>query len=308
MKKFILPIICCFVFGAVSAQDEAIFSHYNVAPIIINPAYAGFTGNHQILFNARAQWTGFPDAPKTLGVQYNGPIGDIFGLGVGVVTETAARMTRIRAKLNYAFRFTVSDNVVLSTGFSTEFQQMSIGNNILGENFYQPGDGVIEDAVDGQQVFDASFGAWGSFSERTFIGFAVTNLIQARLDNIVTSQDQGSILDHYIVMAGHQFTFAQGGFTIEPSIMMRQVKDAPSQLDVNLKAGFLQDQVLAGISYRTIGAVGILLGTEINNFNLYYTFDLSTEEFQQFTSGSHEFTLAFGFSRGDSRSRSRRRR
>ena len=53
------------------AQEEAIFMHYTINPILINPAAAGFNETYQLQFNARAQWTGFVDAPTTLAARYN---------------------------------------------------------------------------------------------------------------------------------------------------------------------------------------------------------------------------------------------
>lgn len=313
MKKLILLFITLACGLQAFSQDEAIFSHYFLAPIIVNPAYAGFDGESQVLFNARAQWSGFPDAPQTIGAQFNTPIGKVFGIGVGLVSESAARMTNLSAKINYGFRFPLSEqnNNTLSIGFSTEFNQQSLGGNTLFESFYELGDNIIENAVDGKNFFDASFGVFGRFyfgeSDFFYTGLSITNLVQTRLDDIVTSNDTGSFLDYYLFMAGYQFSPGGDGnnFYLEPSVMLRQIKDAPFQADINLKAGFGGDVLVAGLSYRTIGTVGILLGTDFGNvrndsnknsgLRFYYTFDLSTQEFQQFTSGSHEITLAFGF-------------
>ena len=321
MKKFIPHIL--FLFFSLTcfnlkAQDEAVFAHYNIYPVLINPAATGFGNTHQIMFNARAQWTSFPDAPKTVGVQYNGPIGNVFGFGLGLTTESAASQTRFKANLNSAFRFGIGDNAKLSAGFSFQYHQMSIGNNIFGENLYEIGDDIIEAFVNGQGEFDASLGVFGRFGQdgNTFAGVSFINMVRSRLDDIVVSgQNDNALLSHYVVIAGHNLVFADGAFSLEPSIMFRQVLDAPFQTDFNVKAGFLEDRVVAGLSYRTLGIVGVLLGGELrfgnqsgpvddrSAVNLFYTFDLSTQEFQQFTSGSHEITLAFGFNRKDQRRR-----
>lgn len=319
MKKFTpyIPILFfCLMALNLKGQDEAVFAHYNLYPVLINPAAAGFDDAHQIMFNARAQWTSFPDAPKTVGVQYNGPIGNVFGFGLGVTTESAASLTRFRARMNSAFRFGIGENARLSAGFSFEYHQMSIGNNIFGENLYEIGDDIIEAFVDGQGDFDASVGLFGRFGPEgnTFAGVSFINMVRSRLDDIVVSGQSGNtIFSHYTVLAGHNFVFSDGAFSLEPSVMFRQVLDAPFQTDFNIKAGFLEDRVIAGLSYRTLGTIGVLLGGELrfgnqsgpvddrSAVNLFYTFDLSTQEFQQFTSGSHEITLAFGFNRRNPR-------
>jgi type IX secretion system PorP/SprF family membrane protein len=118
MKKILLlAIFAAVALTQIQAQDQAIFSHYNISPILIHPAAAGFGGQHQLLFNARMQWTGFPDAPKTFMAQYNGPLSKSFGIGFGVLSESAAQLRRTRAQLNYAIRFPLGDDWEMAAGF-----------------------------------------------------------------------------------------------------------------------------------------------------------------------------------------------
>lgn len=301
-----------------AAQGQTFFSHYHLTPIIANPAYAGFDNESQVLFNARAQWTGFPDAPQAIGAQFHTSIGKTFGIGVGAYSETAARLSMAAAKVNFAFKIPLSDfnKNTLSLGLSTEIMQESLGSNTLAESFYELGDNIIEGAVDGRNYFDASFGAFGRFyfnndQDFFYAGLTLTNLVQARLDNIstqtTTTTEEGGFLKYYLIMAGYRFSPGGDGntFYVEPSLMLRQIPDAPFQTDINVKAGFGGDVLVAGLSYRSTKAIGVLLGTDFGNVNnntnknsglrLFYTFDLSTQEFQSYTSGSHEITLAFGF-------------
>lgn len=281
-----------------SAQDEAIFTHYNLAPILINPAAAGFEETHQIQFNARGQWIGFPDAPKNVGVQYHGPLGNTFGFGLAVMGESAGRYSRVRARLNSGFRFKIKEDIKLAIGFSTEFSQFSVGNNILGEPdpIYQPGDDIIEAAVNGRQQFDASLGFFARFYENTYASLSFTNLIAERLRSIGTGEETGSLFQHYAFLVGHKFELSNNQLSLEPSIMLRQIKDTPFNVDINIKAGILNDKLIAGLSYRSLKTIGALIGTEISeSFRFFYTFDLSMQDLQQYSTGSHEVTLAFGF-------------
>ncbi len=43
------------------------------------------------------------------------------------------------------------------------------------------------------------------------------------------------------------------------------------------------------------GAAGLLLGTKLPSFHLYYSYDISFQRFQKFSTGTHEVTLAFSF-------------
>jgi type IX secretion system PorP/SprF family membrane protein len=299
MKKLLLLIASVVSFQFLSAQDEAIFTHYHITPILINPSTAGFSDQHQLQLNARAQWTGFTDAPKTYQAIYNGPIGNTFGFGIGVLNESAAQLNRTRVQLNYAFRFNIKEDWRLTTGFSTEFQRLSVSNDVANSNFFQAGDQLLEDFMDGRVVFDATAGIYGTFRDKTYAGLAFSNLVRSRLDDIVGSGDQQSFFQYYLFHLGHEFEVEDLNFNIEPSIMIRQIRNAPFQVDFNVKAGFLQDQLIAGLSYRSIGALGVLLGTKLSGFNLYYSYDVSFQRFQKFSMGSHEFSIAFGFKKKD---------
>lgn len=294
MKKLLLLIPLLAILQVVKAQDEAIFTHYHITPVLINPAAAGFNDNFQLQFNARAQWAGFPDAPQTFGAQFNGPIAKSFGIGIGVTSETAAQMTRLKGQLNWAFKFDLGENVRMAAGFSAAYQQLMLDNAITGGNFYQPGDNVVEENLDGRRDFDASVGVFGSIRENTRLGLSFVNLIQTRLDGVVSSANQSN-LQYYTFFLGHQFDVSDLNFTLEPSVMARKVKDAPSQVDINLKAGFLDEQLITGVSYRTLGALGVLLGAKLSNFNVFYSYDVSFQRFQKFNTGSHEITVMLTF-------------
>lgn len=294
MKKLLLLIITIPFFHFLQAQDEAIFTNYHITPVLINPAAAGFEDYYQLQFNARAQWTGFPDAPQTFAAMINGPVANSFGMGLGVSTETAAQMTRLKGQLNWTFKFNAGENFKMAAGFSASYQQIMLDNGVLASPFIQPGDNVVDENLEGVRDFDASVGIYGKVRENTRMGLAFTNLIQSRLDDMVNETDQSG-LQYYTFFFGHQFDILDLNFTLEPSLMARKIQGAPSQVDLNLKAGFLDEQLITGLSYRTIGAMGILLGAKLSNFNVFYTYDVSFQRFQKFNSGSHEVMIALTF-------------
>jgi type IX secretion system PorP/SprF family membrane protein len=245
MKKILLFIALVCASQFVLAQDEAIFSHYNITPVLINPSAAGFNDVHQVQLNARAQWSGFADAPQTYAAQYNGPLGDNFGIGVGVLSETAAQMQRIRAHLNYAFRFNINESIKLSAGFSAAYQQISLDNAILTNNFIDLGDDIIDNAMNGEGDFDASVGVMSSFNENTRVGLSFTNLVRTQLATNGSGGDVNeSVLKYYVFFASHRIDIEDLNFSFEPSIMVRNTRDVPSQLDINLMGSFLNESLI----------------------------------------------------------------
>ncbi|MEZ5041747.1 MAG: PorP/SprF family type IX secretion system membrane protein [Saprospiraceae bacterium] len=303
MKKITLLLSFLVFTTALVAQYEAIFNHYNLSNgsrNLINPAAAGFDAVSQLQFNLRAQWTGFEDAPKTYGALFNAPIGKAFGLGLGIYSEQAAQLANLRIFLNYAFRFQLSEDFKVSAGFSTEFQQMTLNSDVLNKPLLQLGDDLVDEFLSGKGIFDAAIGFYGTFRENTFGGLSLNNLVRNKLDEMVASPQQStSIFQYYTFILGHKFDLYDLNFSLEPSLAIRQIFSTPaSMVDINLKAGFLEDQLIAGLSYRTgtsIAALGILLGTKLSGFNLYYSYDVSFARFQDYSVGSHEVTVAFIF-------------
>jgi len=305
-SKLILLLFCSLsAWNLAMAQDEAIFGHYNITPVLINPSAVGFDNAYQLQLNTRAQWSGFADAPTTYAAQYNGPLGDNFGLGVGVLTESAAQLQRLRAHLNYAFRFDIGDNVKLAAGFQAEYQQLSLDNSVMSNNFVDFSDELVQDFMNGKGEFDAALGFFSSFGENTRLGLSFTNLVRSR----ISQSENESILEYYTFFASHRMEIEDLDFSFEPSILLRNVRNVPSQIDINLMARFLDDQLTTGLSYRSLGALGILLGTQLpmsktGNIQIYYSYDVFFQEFQSYNNGSHEISLVLGFER---KSKKRRR-
>ncbi len=303
MKKLILLIAAAFVFHSAWSQEQsAVFTHYFINPILINPAAAGFNENHQIFMNFRSQWTGFPESPKSYGIGYNGPIGKTLGIGLGVMSENLGNMTNTRVQLNYAFRYEVK-NVKFAAGFSTEFITKRVSESVLTSPLYDPDDEIIQNAVDGNKIFDASLGASATFKKSTFVGITFPNLVVAKIGEIESGQNEGSFFKYSIIYFGHEFEVEPYNFKLKPSLLVHNIKDKPLQIDFNMVGSFINDKLIAGASVRagTGGATGLLLGTNVDVFKLYYSYDLTFQKFQKYNSGSHELTLLFSFDRGKKR-------
>ena len=158
MKNLIIFILMLgFVHSINAQQDETIFKHYYLNHVLVNPAAAGITDLHELRLNARNQFVGFPGAPQTYAVGYNGPVGRTFGLGVNILTENIASLSRFRIQGSYAFRYQ-TDKMKLNIGFSTEFHEMSVPTSISDSPFFESGDISLADAVDGLMLFDATLG------------------------------------------------------------------------------------------------------------------------------------------------------
>ena len=306
MKK--LTLFCGLVFLGIttlraqvdldqSAFDQVIFTQYHISPTLINPGASGFDGVHQLQMNLRQQYTGFPGNPKTYALNYNGAVGETFGLGAGLLTENIGAVSRFSFNMDAAFRYSINEDLRMGTGLSARFLQMSLDNSLASNTLLEAGDEQVMSLMDGESVFDATFGAYGRYREYTSFGISFPNLVLARLGAIAGGDPAGSFFQYYIFNLGHEFVIDGYNFSIEPSIMVRKLKNTPFQIDFNVLSRFLDEKLMAGLSYRsgTGNVLGILLGTAVRDFRIFYSYDVSFQDSQQYNSGSHELMLGFEF-------------
>ena len=294
MKKLILlAAIISFLQYSAKAQEQSVFTHYHINPVLINPATTGFNGSHEAYAHLKHSWTDFPGAPKTYALSYHGPVAKTFGLGLSVFSEDVASLNRFRAAINYAFRYKV-DKLKFGFGFTTEYSQWSVPNSVRDNPFYDAGDELVDKGIGAVNSFDASLGLHGLYNEKTYIGIAFPNIIMARLDGNRASTQNFDDGGYYMFNVGHKIEIAEG-VQLEPSLMLRKARQVPFMADINLRGLFLDERLMGGLTYRTGPGdiLAIQIGTKQKNFIFYYTFDVAFQGFQNYNNGSHEITLGY---------------
>ena len=303
MKNNIHPYIFRFVLAVVLitgitksgiAQEAGYFNHSYLQPILINPAATGFQGDHQIMAGYKHMWSDFPDAPRTFTALYNGSFAESIGLGFQLVSDRVGVGQLTHGQINYAYRFKM-DNVVLSLGLSTGLETYKI-TDTQDDPLVDPTDILLNEAIDGYLLFDGSVGVYGEANEKLFFGVSFPNLVKNRLTEISGDINLPEFDEfNYAFLLGYRFDIANYDFTIEPSITVKDLRYSPFLIDANLKFSFIDEQLVGGVGY-TIGdnsRASLLLGTRINQLRIYYSYDVSLGEFQQYNNGSHEITLVY---------------
>ncbi|MFM2267619.1 MAG: hypothetical protein RL757_1060 [Bacteroidota bacterium] len=277
---------------SVKAQDEATFHHYLANPFLVNPAAAGFEGKHQVFAHSRSQWAGFPGAPNTYALTYSGALGKKVGLGAMVMSENFAALNRFRGQLAYAYSYGTKE-YKLGMGFSTEFNRTRVTAGAAGNPLITRNDYLIEDAMQGVTYLDAAVGMNLLIKDRIFVGVAVPNLVHTRLGVINdTTRKQITFFRHFLGYGGYRFNIGESTM-LEPSLMVRKPLNAPFEADFNLRTTFLNDQFMAGLTYRPgrSGAVALMAGIRQGGFQLNYSYSASIAEFNNYSRDGHEISL-----------------
>jgi type IX secretion system PorP/SprF family membrane protein len=301
MKKSLLAILFLVVVAAkVVAQDEAIFNHYLVNPVLVNPAFTGMDDKYHIFGHYRSQWTGFANAPQTYALSINGPLADKVGIGGMLVNETFGLTNRLRGQLSYAYHYkSEKQGFQAGFGFSTEFHRTRLDNSVLTNGFYEKDDRIVNENLKNVSIFDATVGAYVVLNNKVTIHVASPNLIRARLGQIDdTAPKEKTFLRQFILGSTYKSVVSEK-LTIEPSIQLRRVYQAPFEVEMNLLARFMDERFVTGVSFRpgTSGAAGLTVGIKESFFQINYSYNASISEFKSYSNQGHEITLGIALNK-----------
>lgn len=299
MQRIFTLIIVCFFAYNLNAQEQGIYRHYTVYPVLINPGATGLkVGQHEFLGNMVNTWSGAEGTPVNYTFGYSGSFGRNVGLGLQVMNETNAGISRFKAAINYAYKIQF-ENAIFSVGVSTEFQQKRLRNGILNDPSIDPTDAYLLAANDGVKFFDFGLGIHARINETLNFGVALPNMVHTYISKPdIASLDDQKYLGNFVGYVSNRFKISDFDFDVEPGIAIRKVSagdgTAPLLGDVNLTGYFLDNKLTGGISYH-FGAEqsggGVLLGIMLNKVSIYYSFDIYTGDYQPYNNGKHEVTV-----------------
>jgi type IX secretion system PorP/SprF family membrane protein len=297
MRKTFFTILFCAISLAAFAQEQGISSQYQMFPVLLNPGLTGIDNKHEIIANARSSWTGFTGAPSTFNLMYHGPLGDKLALGGGIFADNQGDLNTLRLQGNYAFRFKLQ-KALIGIGLTTEYLRTQARIGLLSNPLVDGNDDVLENATNGQQIFDATLGIHALYDNRFFVSLAAPNSVRARLDASATSvpEERGRLLQHYVFQLGFILNTPDQSVKIIPSLALRNIRDLPYQLDINVQARFLEEKFIAGLTFRpgSQGMMAFQIGTRLKQqLMLMYSLDVSFGPFQQYNAGSHELTVGY---------------
>ena len=97
---------------------------------------------------------------------------------------------------------------------------------------------------------------------------------------------------HYFFIAGYVFALSKS-VKFKPALLTKVVSGAPLSLDVS--ANFLfNEKFRAGIAWRWDDSISALLGFQVSrSLSLGYAYDLTTSNYSNYNSGTHEFLLRY---------------
>lgn len=293
MRGKLTAALCAGLMGVVHAQQEPQYTQYMFDRLSVNPAVAGTSGNMCVTALLRQQWSGFEGAPKTGLFNFQMPISKISsGVGLSVYMDQLGQQKGTIARLSYSFHRKFGPGT-FGVGLYAGMTSRSLGSDWVSVDPV-----ANDDAIPDAGVSDAGFdlGAGLYYVAPTFwVGISSTQLPEAALEEVSIKNAR-----HYFLQGGYDW--AIGGnkkYVLQPSVLVKS-DGATTQLDVN--ATFLyNDMVWLGVTYRTEDAIAPMIGYQYkfpsgnSSIRLGYSYDVTTSQLSNYSSGSHEVMLNYCF-------------
>lgn len=276
--------------SALRAQQQAMFTQYMFNGLALNPAYAGIHKGLSASMLWREQWVGFEGAPSTQTFSIHSPIRHKpISLGAMLTRDKIGVTEQFGAYFSYAYRILMKNKTKISFGM-----QGSISN--YNSNFVDATLGLDPSLLNSQvNETKPNIGAGIMIhSDRYYFGLSVPQLIDQKFDGSNVDSDS-YLVKHYFVTAGIVLDVNRN-VKIKPNILIKAVKGAPIQLDLNMNV-LLQEFLWLGVSYRSLDSFDALIQFQLTPLlQLGYAMDFATTtELRRVNSGSHEIMVNYRF-------------
>ncbi|GAB5416493.1 MAG: type IX secretion system membrane protein PorP/SprF [Crocinitomicaceae bacterium] len=323
MKKLLLLLVLCISISGF-AQQLPQYSQYNRNQFMVNPAAAGMYDFLDITIGGRSQWLGITNSPMTAyayastvlsrnKTRYNPSLRTSYGpvaspnvntgklkhaIGGQVIADQYGAFRDVSVAGTYAIHLPVTRDYNISFG-----AKLGLSNSMFLQDRAQvlsqtPGytGPVVTDATYDNYVANQSslnFMEIGAglffYADHMYLGVTADQLSR----NAISFGSGTANFDprmHFNISAGYRFDL-NSDWTMMPSALVKLIPPAPTTIEGSLQFEYKR-WLWFGASYRHNDAIVGMLGCNLSDrFKLGYSFDFSTTEFNNYSSGGHEVIL-----------------
>ena len=312
--RYLLVIMIACTSLLVRAQDPE-FSQYYAAPLYLNPAFTGTTNDHRFIANYRNQW---PDIARgyvstALSYDYNMAQANS-GIGFLVTMDQAGTAGMKSSQFNflYSYRVIVKNKWVIASGlnFGYAFRTIDFNRLIFGDQLQfdskgtTPSDDPALYNLGMANYFDFNAGML-AYNKTFWLGFSMSHLNRPNrslLNEEATIPIKTSIHGGIRIPLNRSPLKSQRRAVLAPSFVYKRQGDF-DQLDIGTY--FLYEPIVVGLWYRGIpiqqevadnmskDAVVVILGFQLPQFEITYSYDLTVSKLASASGGTHEIAIKY---------------
>jgi type IX secretion system PorP/SprF family membrane protein len=306
LKKKIahIALVLIMVLASVSgvkAQQTPIFTNYTNSYSYVNAGFAGMSEGINLLGLYRQQWAGFVDtdgndiSPQTFLLTGDMPIRAIHGgVGLSIMQDHIAFENNINVGISYSFHLDLGGST-LGIGVAATLLNRTIDFSKLTP--ISSSDPILQ-GLSGEtsdMLFDFNVGLFWQIPESLYIGLSVVNVLETMGKTLSENATSSAsfVTDRTVyALAGYPFQFEDlPRFTFVPSV---SVMTDFASTQFNATAKVIYNNIFSlGVNYRPQESVGLLVGLNIKDFTIGYSYDINTMGLG--VPGSHEVALSYCF-------------
>ena len=298
-----LLLICAFAaFGnSIHAQQDPQFTQWFMEPASFNPAVAGNSDLTCVSGTYRNQWQGLDRDPNTSMLTAHTFVDQLKGgVLLSFYNDALGQEENNMARLGYAYHLEpLSNGAIVSVGLAASMFSKTLGNDWIAIDDYTL-DTAIPNNETSSTAIDLDFGVFirkpGSF----YAGISATHIMERELEGLSINPRR-----HLYFMGGYDYPLNGDYLVLRANVLAKTDFSATIQ-DININV-LWDNMVWAGVSYRPGDAVAPTIGVEYATedkqrnsyskqvFRLGYSYDATTSELSNYSSGSHEVFLSYCF-------------
>lgn len=291
MKRFLFSVALCSLGVAGFAQQDPQFTQNMFDRLSVNPGSAGTNEAICATVFYRNQWSGFAGNPVTGMINIQSPVKPIRGgLGLTLYNDKLGQETNNLVRLAYSYHLGAGPGT-LGIGLSGGIVNKTLKSDWIATDGVL-GDVAIPDAGVSNTTYDLAFGLYYTIPKRMYVGLSTTHITETSMENLNID-----LARHYYIMAGYSYDI-NSEFTLKPSVFAK-TDAASTQIDLNCTVLY-NNMVWLGVTYRTADAIAPMIGyqTQIGENSMLkigYSYDVTTSQIKDYSSGSHEIMLNYCF-------------
>lgn len=287
MKKLIV-ILCLFVSGYVSSQNNFRMAQFNFAQPFFNPSLLCFDAPIMVDMFARKQWHGFDGAPTTFGLSGQYEIDQDMAVGLTSFHDRIGINNTTSVQGQFAYRIPFNFVNILSFGVGAGIDQKT--SDLASVSTIDANDVAFSQSYS-SVFFNASFGV--SFATpQYYVGLGMPQLFQ---NNFESKEASFNPRRWHYYLSGGAYWGDPDLYVFNPHLAVKYVKSAPIQVDLILRNTFRRKFSFI-VGYRTENA--IVAGFDLtiaNRFRIGYSANYNIGRLSNLMALSSEIYIGLGF-------------
>jgi type IX secretion system PorP/SprF family membrane protein len=292
-KKIILLTTVFNLIGLLGfSQQDKLITHFVYDKMSINPGETGLDDGICATSIYRNQWDKVNGAPNSAVFNLEANMNRFFpgGLGISFYHDAIGFSRQNNVLLNYAYPLDLAGFGTLGIGIGVGIVNFGMSPVWVPPTTTQ--DNSLPVGFSATNL-DMNFGLYFKGNSDYYVGLSSTHLNESLLESIVdTTTNQYQMARHYYLMGGKRFNNVLPDGSIDAQLLLR-TDLVKFSADLNVRY-FWKNIGYAGLTYRTVDAVGLMVGwMPINNMTVGYSYDVTTNKLASVSRGSHEIVLKY---------------